>query len=115
DAASLIDPFTGEGIGNAMVSGDLAAQWAAKAAAAGDASAALLAGYERAVMDVLRRELRLSHTMQKLCNWGWLLNTVIRKASRSTELADAISSMFDDLGERRKLASPLFYLRVLTA
>ncbi len=28
---------------------------------------------------------------------------------------DAISCMFDDLSERRKLVSPLFYLRVLAA
>lgn len=115
DAASLIDPFTGEGIGNAMVSGAFAAQWSAQAQAANDYSAAFLHGYEKDVLRRLRGELRLSHTMQKLVNWKWLLNTVIRKANRSEELADTISCMFDDLDLRKKLASPLFYLRVLTA
>ena len=115
DAASLIDPFTGEGIGNAMISGELVAKWTSKAKAAGDYGAAFLKGYERDVLDYLQSELRLSHAMQRLIEWKWLLNTVIRKASRSAELADAISCMFDDESQRRRLVSPLFYLRVLAA
>lgn len=115
DAGSLIDPFTGEGIGNAMVSGMKAAAWALQAKTTGRYDAAFLHGYDAEVMALLRRELRLSHLMQRLGNWKWLLNTVIRKAARSSELADAISCMFDDLQERRKLLSPLFYLRVLMA
>ncbi len=115
DAASLIDPFTGEGIGNAMISGERAALWAQKAKAAEDFSAVFLDGYRRDVMKYLGSELRLSHAMQRLGKWKWLLNTVVAKASRSPELADAISVMFDDESERKKLVSPLFYLRVLTA
>jgi flavin-dependent dehydrogenase len=115
DAASLIDPFTGEGIGNAMVSGWRAADWAARAKADGRYDASYLAGYETEVMDRLRNELRLSHMMQRLGNWRWLLDTVIRKASRSEELADLISCMFDELDERRQLVSPMFYLKVLSA
>ena len=44
-----------------------------------------------------------------------MMNLVIRKASRSPEVADIISSMFDDENQRRKLYSPLFYLRLLFA
>jgi flavin-dependent dehydrogenase len=83
DAASLIDPFTGEGIGNAMIGGLKAAEWAARAQAAGDYSAHFLHGFEQEVMDRLRNELHLSHMMQRLSFWKWLLNAVIRKASRS--------------------------------
>lgn len=115
DAASLIDPFTGEGIGNALVSGWRAAEWAERSLEANNFSGSYLKQYEVEVMDRLRNELRLSHAMQRLGNWKWLLNTVIKKASRSEELADTISCMFDDLDERRKLVSPGFYLRVLTA
>ena len=115
DAASLIDPFTGEGIGNAMISGEFAAEWAVRARAANDYSGAFLQGYDRAVNEYLSSELRLSHAMQRLINWKWLLNLVIRKASRSPELADTISCMFDDESQRRRLLSPLFYLRVLAA
>jgi geranylgeranyl reductase family protein len=115
DAGSLIDPFTGEGIGNAMVSAEKAAAWALKAKEVGDYSAAFLDGYRRDVMAYLGRELRLSHAMQRLGQWKWLLNKVIQKASRSPEVADAISMMFDDEEEREQLISPLFYLRLLAA
>ncbi|MEM6645009.1 MAG: NAD(P)/FAD-dependent oxidoreductase [Bacteroidota bacterium] len=115
DAASLIDPFTGEGIGNAMVSGMHAAQWAGKALDTGDASKALLSGYEADVLAVLKDEIRISTTLQRMLRWKWLFNTVIRKASRSDELADTISCMFDDLGARSRLTSPMFYLRLMMA
>ncbi len=115
DAASLIDPFTGEGIGNAMVSAEIAARYAAEAAQKGTADATLLQGYADDVQAYLRDELRLSHALQRLSRWRWLLNTVIRKASRVPEVADALSSMFDDEAQRRKLVTPGFYLRLLTA
>lgn len=115
DAASLIDPFTGEGIGNAMLSGDLAAGWAREALGRGDVSAATLKGYHDAVHTALDSELNLSYTLRRLERWKWLLETVIRKAGRRPEIADTISAMFDDVGARKKLASPMFYLRVLTA
>lgn len=115
DAASLIDPFTGEGIGNAIFSGWKAGEWAIQAKRTGKYDAAYLSGYEASVMERLANELKISHTMQRLGKWKWLLNLVIKKASRSEELADVISCMFDDFDERRRFLSPLFYLRVLTA
>jgi menaquinone-9 beta-reductase len=115
DAASLIDPFTGEGIGNAMVSAEKAAEWTQRAAEAGEAPAGLLRGYEKSVLQYLGSELKLSHAMQRLGRVKWLLNLVVRKASRSDEVADAISMMFDDESQRKQLISPLFYMRLLVA
>lgn len=115
DAASLIDPFTAEGIGNAMASGRSAAQWAARACEAGDVSAAFLAGFEREVQGYLRNELRLSHALQRLTGWRALLDFVIGKAGRVPDLAVVLSSMFDDRTQRRRLLSPLFYLRLLAS
>ena len=66
-------------------------------------------------MGYLGNELKISTGMQRLGRWKWLLNKVIQKASRSEELADTISIMFDDESERKKLVSPMFYLRVLMA
>jgi len=115
DAASLIDPFTGEGIGNAMVSGMKAAEWADRARDRERYDAAFLRGYGDEVLSLLKDELRLSHIMQKLGNRKWLLNTVIRKAARSEHVSDAISCMFDDLEEREQLVSPMFYLKLIFA
>ena len=39
----------------------------------------------------------------------------IAKASRSKEVADAMTCMIDDLSERSRLISPMFYLRLLAA
>jgi digeranylgeranylglycerophospholipid reductase len=47
DAARQVDPLTGGGITNGMAAGQLAAEIAAAAIAAGDCSAAGLAEYER--------------------------------------------------------------------
>lgn len=115
DAASLIDPFTGEGIGNAMVSGMKAAEWVSRAVSEHDFSKSFLSGYQHDVLDQLKSELRLGQNMQRLLNWKWLLNQVIAKASRSPDMSRAISYMFEDMSEREKLVSPLFYLRLLFA
>lgn len=115
DAASLIDPFTGEGIGNAMTSGWKAAEWATSATKTKDFSKEYLYQYESEVLSILKAELRLSHMLQKIGQRKLLLDFVIRKASRSPEVADVISCMFDDLDERKKLLSPKFYWDVLTA
>lgn len=115
DAASLIDPFTGEGIGNAMVSGFNAAECIARCAAESDFSPAALAAYERETLRVVRDELRLSHTLQRMSRSRFLLDLVIGKAARSPALAADISAMFDDMDERRRLLSPAFYWRALTA
>lgn len=115
DAASLIDPFAGEGIGNAMLSGRIAAGVAARALERRDSSYETLRAYPKQVMRELRGELRLSYAMQRMGNWKWLLDAVIRKGSRSPDLAKMMTGMFDDEKQRRRLLSPLFYLRVLTA
>jgi menaquinone-9 beta-reductase len=113
DAASLIDPFTGEGIGNAMISGEKAAAWVSRAHNAGDFSSAFLKGYGEDVMRYLGGELRISHRLQQLINVQWLLSFVIRRAAKSPNVAEAISVMFDDETARKKLLRPSFYLGML--
>ena len=115
DAGSLIDPFSGEGIGNAMISGEMAATWIDKAVAAGDTSPAFLKGYDADVLAYLGTEFRLSRMMQKLGRWKWLLNFVIDRASKSKTVAAAISAMFADETERAKFANPLFYVKLALA
>ena len=82
DAASLICPVTGEGIGTAMLSGYLAGQFAEKAVSNGRFEASDLSGYERQVYRRLADENRLADLLwyaQKLpWSWSaWLLNTVL--------------------------------------
>lgn len=113
DAGSLIDPFTGEGIGNAMVSGLVASRQIKKALEANDFSAGFLKAYDTDLYKKLWAELRLSHYLQILSAKPWLFNFVIRKASRSKALRETISCMFENVDIRKKLMNPLFYLRIL--
>jgi len=113
DAASLIDPFTGEGIGNAMVSGLVAARIIKKAVQANDYSAGILHQYDRDLYKKLWAELKLSHYLQLLTSKPRLFNFIIGKAGRSKELRATISCMFENVAIRKKFTNPLFYLRIL--
>lgn len=113
DAGSLIDPFTGEGIGNAMVSGLVASRTIAKVIAANDFSAACLKQYDEALYKKLWTELKLSHYLQKLASKPRLFNFVIGKASKSKELRETISCMFENMDVRKKFTNPLFYIKIL--
>ncbi|MEM6347099.1 MAG: geranylgeranyl reductase family protein [Bacteroidota bacterium] len=113
DAASLIDPFTGEGIGNAMLSGKIAAEKALLAFEAADFSAEGLAQYDEAVWKKMWRELQLSHQMQKLVNYPWLFNFVVRKANKNSSIQTMLTMMFENLDIRKELKKPSFYWRLL--
>ena len=113
DAASLIDPFTGEGISNAMISGMYAAEQAAKAVATENYSAAFLKEYDKMVYKRLGKELNVSARMNQLVNYPWLFNIVVNKAANNKELSEMISCMFDDIDLRKKLKQPSFYFRLL--
>jgi len=121
DAAHLIDPFTGEGISHAMISGVHAADVAAEVmgttpsrdASARNAGAAQLADYDARVWKRLGKELAISTRLQQLANRPWLFNLLVNKAINNPALADTISSMFNDLDMRERLKKPGFYLDLL--
>lgn len=113
DAAHLIDPFTGEGISHAMISGVHAADRAAEALHAGRTDAAFLQDYDARVWKRLGKELAISTRLQQLANQPWLFNLVVRKAANNPALADTISCMFNDLDMRAQLKRPGFYWKVL--
>ena len=113
DAASLIDPFTGEGIGNAMASGMYAAIHAKKCINANDYSAAFMKGYDNYTYSKLGKELQLSKAMQDLLNFPSLFSFIVNKAIKNKTLRDTISSMLTDMEVREQLKKPSFYFKVL--
>ncbi len=115
DAAQLIDPFTGEGIGNAMMSALYAAQQVERSLIQNDFSAATLKQYDEEVYQRLWPELLLSYRMQQLVNYPSIFNFVVRKANSNKVLAETISCMFEDLEMRARLKDPFFYLKLLFA
>ncbi|HLE96327.1 MAG TPA: geranylgeranyl reductase family protein [Candidatus Thermoplasmatota archaeon] len=113
DAAALIDPFSGEGIGNAMVSARLASRTIAAALAAGGATAERLAPYEAAVRAELDEELKMSHRLQKLGRVKFLLNFVIRRAARKPGVQRMISDMLADREKKEAFGNVWFYFKLL--
>ncbi|MFN8155290.1 MAG: geranylgeranyl reductase family protein [Bacteroidia bacterium] len=111
DAGSLIDPFTGEGIGNAMISGLKAAETVELCK--GDFSAEKLLDYDRSVYKRLWPELHLSKRLQELVKYPVLFNIVVNKAVRSETLRETFSCMFEDMDLRSRIKSPAFILKVL--
>jgi menaquinone-9 beta-reductase len=115
DAAQLIDPFTGEGIGNAMLSALYAAQQVERCLQNNDYSARAMGQFDDELYHRLWPELLLSYRMQQLVNYPSIFNFVVRKANSNKVLAETISCMFEDLEVRARLKDPLFYLKLLFA
>ena len=113
DAASLIDPFTGEGIGNAMISGWLAAKHLAEAKKSNQFDGSFHKAYDAAVYQKLGSELRLSYNLQRMLDYPFLFNMVVRKANNNKMLRETISCMFEDIDVRKRLRNPMFYFNLL--
>ncbi len=113
DAASLIDPFTGEGVGNALWSAEIAALQAKKSIEENNFSAKELKNYDQEIYKKLGGELQLSYRMQQLVNFPWLFNFIVKKSNNNQLLRDTLMCMFDDVNVRAQLKKPSFYFRLL--
>ncbi|MFH0954842.1 MAG: NAD(P)/FAD-dependent oxidoreductase [Candidatus Micrarchaeota archaeon] len=115
DAASLIDPFSGEGIGNSMTSSRIADKILAKAFEKNDFSENFLRQYDTELWKELGPELKTSSYLQKLGKIKPLLNFVINKASKNKRVQKEISGMLANENAKKEMANPLFYLKLLFA
>ncbi len=112
DAAGLVDPFTGEGIGNAMVSAKYAVQIAKQSKDNNDYSKTFLSQYDKLLWSELGKELRTSTKLQKLARYSFLLNYVINRASRNDEVKNIISGMLANEIPKDELSNPSFYFKM---
>ncbi len=112
DAASLIDPFTGEGIGNAIYCGFYAGLQVERCLKEQKFSAQFMKQYDVDIERVLGRELRFSRKLQMiLFKYPWLFNIISRIAYSSRNLQEALSVMFMD--SRESVLKPSFYFKNL--
>lgn len=116
DAAWLVDPVTGEGIGNAMVSGREAAAAITEALQRGEASACALRAYDARIARALGRDLRMKLMMQYLLRQPVIVHGVLalaRSHGAIRRLLEAvISTPYTD---RREAWSVRGLLRLLAA
>lgn len=113
DAGHLIDPLTGEGIGNALYSGFIAAEQAAQCLSQQNFGAAFLKAYDVRVQRVLGSEMQLSYRMQKAGAYPSLLNFLAFVISGNRKIIDYFSGMYTDLQLREQLVNPWFWMKML--
>lgn len=109
DAAGLVDPFSGEGIGQAMTSGRLAAQTVLHGLKTGKGSVRDLQGYSQQLQRTLGGELRVSTYLQWMLRFPGLFNQVALKAQNRPWLRDEICDMLHHPSQRKRLLWPGFW------
>ncbi|MDB5261133.1 MAG: geranylgeranyl reductase [Adhaeribacter sp.] len=113
DAAALIDPFSGEGIGNAIRSGRVAADQILACFAHHNFSAAFNKAYDQEIYARMWKEFKVSHRLQKLCRYPWLFNFVVKKGNQSKYLKHFLVEVLANMEIKRLLTKPAFYYRML--
>ncbi len=113
DAAHLVDPLTGEGVGNALYSGFIAAEQMIDCLQQGRQDEAFMKAYDRRIKRVLGKEMGISSSFQKLLKHKRMVKWIARRADGNKHIPGLMSSMFTDLNHRKKLMNPIFLLRVL--
>jgi len=113
DAAGLIDPVTGEGMGHAVISGMYAANQAKRSLEADNFSAGFMAKYEEDLYDRIGKELSISSKIPRFIKYPWLFNTMVNKALKSKTLQNRLSEAMTDLEVRKKLNHPSLYIKVM--
>jgi len=106
DAASLIDPFTGEGIGNALVSGKLTAKYPIINDETG-------VQYQQELWGMIGKELTNSHRLQKLLKRKRLMNYFFKKASRKPALQEVLTDMLHNKESQTAFKSKWFWVKAL--
>jgi flavin-dependent dehydrogenase len=112
DAGHLIDPLTGEGIGNAFYSGIIAAEQAQQCLDKGNFSAEFLRDYDKRVARVLGSEMNLSYRLQRLLSYPKVANTLARIMAGNSKLLGVFTRMYNDFELRLQLVNPLFWLKM---
>jgi menaquinone-9 beta-reductase len=96
DAASLIDPLSGEGIGQAMISGRYAAWQTKKCFEHYNFTSSFMLQYDKQVYDKLWARHRKSYLMKQIIgNREWLVNGLITMASKKGIARDFLTKVLE--------------------
>ena len=98
DAASLIDPITGEGVGNAIRSGPFAALQIEKCFAQKDFSASLMKSYDEHLYGAVWGEMRFSRMLQTGFRYPIVINALTSLAVKSVRFRNFLNLAISDAG-----------------
>ena len=113
DAAHLVDPLTGDGVGNALYSGFIAAEQAIECFDSQLFGDKFMNAYDKRIKRVLGKEMSISSNFQRMLKYPRMVKWIAKKADGNKHIPGLMSSMFTDLDHRKKLLNPLFIIRVL--
>jgi len=113
DAASLVDPFSGEGVGNGMKSAAIAADLLADKLLAGEIEEADCLEYEKKLWEEIGNDVKSSYNLQKLGKNKFLLNFIIGKAKKSELVRNELAGMIANKEAKKKATDPSFYLKII--
>lgn len=113
DAASFLDPFTGEGVYEALRAAFLAAPVASAALRAGDTSAHALAPYRVARRRAFWAKRQVCWLVQGFIETPVLLDYIAPRLNARTEIGRTLAGVLGDFRPARQALSPLFLARLL--
>tara|TARA_B100000676_G_C18022105_1_gene813276 strand:+ start:92 stop:1450 length:1359 start_codon:yes stop_codon:yes gene_type:complete len=113
DAASLVDPFSGEGIGNGLLSAKMTAKHFDKVVHADGFTEEAAVGYMNDLWGVLGKELTNSYRLQKVVKWKKVMSWFVGKASSKKEMGDMLTGMIADKEAQKSLWSPWFLFKTI--
>ena len=113
DSASLVDPFTGEGIGNALVSAKLTAKFFDPKEHSGGFPSHLAEDYMVELWDELGNELSNSFKLQGLVKRKRLMSWFVRRASKKPRIGEILTEMIASKEAQGQLYSKWFLFKTI--
>jgi menaquinone-9 beta-reductase len=114
DAGGLIDPFSGEGIANAIRSGRVAAMTIDDIIKAGKSfKQENLQAYDAKIWEMMWPEFKLSAKLQWMCAHPRLFNAVAKKATKNKAMHDFLIHALADLDVKKQITKPKFWFDLL--
>jgi flavin-dependent dehydrogenase len=113
DAASFLDPFTGDGVYEALHGAHLAAPIAAAALRAGDVSAGQLAPYRAARRRAFWARRRVAWLVQGFISTPGLMDYATARLAQRQTPSTTLSGVLGGLRPAHEALSPLFLARLL--
>jgi len=106
DAASLIDPLSGEGVGNAMISGKIAAEVAIEALDKNNFSEDFLKSYDKKLWNVIGPEIKTNYRLQRLGKrFPNLIDKLIARANKDENFRRRIEKLLPYTSGREEIGS----------
>ena len=113
DAAGLVDPFSGEGVGNAIRSGRVAAEHITACFRENDFSAEFNRSYDREIYRRMLSEFRFHKQMRTLFSNPSLLNYFIGATARHHALENSLMKAFMNLQGNKRGQALQFILQLI--